>query len=60
MTIIGAVAVQISEYWTGSGALTQYALVPANTPVTIEVARQQYVYLQGGSAGACSFYFQTL
>lgn len=60
VTIIGAVAVQVSEYYNGSGALVQYALIPANTPVTLEVARQQYLYLQGGSAGACSFFFQTL
>lgn len=58
VTLIGSAAFNVSEYWTGSGALTQYAAIPASTPITLELARQQNLYVEG--TGNLTFIFQTL
>lgn len=54
VTIIPSAALNVSEL----AAFTQYATIPANTAVTIDVARQKFVYLQG--AASASFYFSLI
>lgn len=61
MTLIGAVAFSISEFGTPGAALTQYASIPANSPIKLDMARIKTLYVAGtGTTGALSFLFQTL
>lgn len=57
VTLISSAAVAVSEL-AGTTSLTQYFTVPANTPVTLNVARQLNLYLLG--AATVSFYFAIL
>lgn len=58
ITVLGSATFNISEYWSGSGALTQYAIIPLGLPVTLDVGRQQNLYVEG--TGNLSFWFNTL
>lgn len=58
VTLVATAAFSFSEYGTAGSPLTQYVLWPANTPVTLEVARQEFLYLSGTTT--VSFFFQTL
>jgi hypothetical protein len=58
VTLIGSAAFSMSEFGTAAVALTQYVTVPANTPISIDVARQNFLYVQG--TGNLSFYFSTM
>jgi hypothetical protein len=60
VTLIGGAAFQVSEV-AGTTSLSQYATIPANTPITLDVARLQYVYLIAPTGTpAVSFIFSTL
>lgn len=58
MYLIGSATFNMSEFGTVASALTQFATVPANTPIPIDVARQKTLYVEG--TGNLSFFFQTL
>lgn len=58
VTLIGSAAFDVSEYGTAAAALTQFATIPANTPISFDVARQKFIYVEG--TGNLSFFFQTL
>lgn len=54
VTLISSAALNVSEL----SAFTQYATIPANTVVEIDVAKQKYIYLQG--AATVSFLFNLI
>ena len=57
LTLCADTAVRISE----KSDMSNYFVLPANTPVTIDVAYEDYVYLQADSAdGNCSFIFHVV
>lgn len=57
ITLIGAAAFQVSE----DAAMTQFITVPANLPITIDVCRQDGVWINtAASTSAVSFFYQTL
>jgi hypothetical protein len=58
MTMISTATFNFSEFGPAGAPLTQSVAWPANLPVTIDTARQQYMYVTGSAA--LSFYFQTL
>lgn len=58
VTLIGSAAFNISEYGTVGASLTQYAAIPANTPITLDTGRIKTLYVAG--TGNLSFVFQTL
>lgn len=60
ITLIGAAPFSFSEQ-PGTSSLTQSVAVPANTPITLQVARQANLYvLAPTGTPALSFFFQTL
>lgn len=58
LTLVSTATFSFSEYGTAGSPLTQSVAWPGNTPVTLDVARQQYLYVTGTTA--LSFFFQTL
>jgi hypothetical protein len=58
MTLVGSATFNMSEFGTATAALVQYAAIPVGVQVTIDVARQQFLYVAG--TGTLSFFFQTL
>jgi hypothetical protein len=54
VTLIASAALNVSEL----SAFTQFATIPANTPVTIQLAKQKFLYMQG--AATVSFFFNVL
>lgn len=60
ITISPTVACSVSEV-SGTSSLSQYYTVPANTPTTFQVARQNYVYiLPSNATNIINFYFTTV
>jgi hypothetical protein len=58
ITIVITATFSFSEYGSAGAPLTQGCAWPANTPLTLEVARQQFLYVTGTTA--LNFFFQTL
>lgn len=58
ITMVSSATFSFSEVGPAGGALSQSVAWPANTPVTLDVARQQFIYVTGTTP--LSFFFQTL
>lgn len=58
VTIFSTAAFAFSEVGPAGGALSQSCAVPANTMVTLQLARQKFLYFTG--TAALNFFFQTL
>jgi hypothetical protein len=58
MTMQSTAAFQFSEVGPAGGALSQSYAQPAGVPITINVARQKFIYVTG--TAALNFFFQTL
>ena len=55
LVISGSVALRISE----DSNMNSYFVLPADTPIILDVANEDYVYVRGDSAsGSCYFIFQ--
>jgi len=57
LVISGSVALRISE----DDDMNSYFVLPADTPLRLDVANEDYVYVRGDSAsGDCYFVFQLI